>query len=331
MWAAEEDNCDEYEKQLHRERELIGNFSLLEQEGMRFRRHHNTKETAVDILTALMAELPNEKTISARGRLVIAVIGATRAGKSSFVSALTGDHSIMEEASTTMDDIKEYEVHINGEPVIVIDTPGLDYRPSDREAVFKQLAAWLKAQARLIRRPRIYLDGIVVVHPIVPDDRTGNLIRQSFLIDQSNTLFGDRKSIYDKKDDSAYHRVVLATTMWDKPGIDRQRVEEQEKDMLKREWNIMQAAGAPMMRFENTPESAMRILERIVEERKADDPKYQFRRMRTGIEAIQDDINLLHQELEGIRHGQTELRNGQEALKRLPEWDRVIERVTNIE
>ncbi|KXN90890.1 hypothetical protein AN958_03420 [Leucoagaricus sp. SymC.cos] len=195
MWAdpeSGEPGRQEYEEQAEREHKLIGNLALLEQQGLMVQRYSDNYDSAKNtLLSVLTAEMPDTRPLSVRGRLTIAVIGVSGAGKTRLISTLTGAHdtTLVEESELAAGSITAYEIQVNGENVILLDTPGLDYR-NDREAVFRLLSSWLKTQAEKTCQPRVYLDGIILVHPVFQDshDRSRNLIRQSFLIDQAHAF-----------------------------------------------------------------------------------------------------------------------------------------------
>jgi hypothetical protein len=52
-----------------------------------------------------------------------------------------------QDESIRLDTIEPYEVKINGEKVILLDTPGLDLQHPPN-CVFKMIAGWLKQEAR---------------------------------------------------------------------------------------------------------------------------------------------------------------------------------------
>lgn len=146
-------------------------------------------------------------------------------------------------------------------------------------------------ECRKLGKPRLHLDGIVLLHPIIcrREDRYGPLIRQSRLIDQSNKLFGESKKIHTQ----AYRRIVLATTMWNKLHSDDQVAVIRERKMKEDNWNIMGAAGALMTRFEDTRESAEDILKLIVDVRKEGDSVYQYRNLMEGMKGLKGVVGFI--------------------------------------
>jgi hypothetical protein len=131
------------------------------------------------------------------------------------------------------------------------------------------------------------LDGIVVVHPILSDEIFGGLVPQPMLIDQANKLLGNLKQVYDSKDPKAYRRIILATSKWDKVREgDLQIATEKERIIKRNNWNIMNVAGSPIIRFDNTTEAAQRIIRNIVEEKKSSDATYQYRNIKAALNEI---------------------------------------------
>jgi hypothetical protein len=107
------------------------------------------------------------------------------------------------------------------------------------------------------------------------------------LIDQANKLLGNLKQLYDAKDPKAYRRIILATTMWDKLKEDDLKIAiKKERSIRRSNWNIMSVAGSPVMRFDNTTESAQRIIKIIVEEKKSSDATYQYRNIKAALNEI---------------------------------------------
>lgn len=117
------------------------------------------------------------------------------------------------------------------------------------------------------------------MHPPLIEGNPTEMISQTFLFNQVNMLLGGLKGIRDKKDEYAYRRLVLATSMWDKVGKDDAAMVNRESVIKREKWNIMLAAGSRMVRFDNTPKSASDIVQLIVEEKKSRNPLYQYHTM----------------------------------------------------
>lgn len=108
-------------------------------------------------------------------------------------------------------------------------------------------------------------------------------------MNQVNKFFGGLDKVYDERDTKAYHRVVLVTTMWDKLGVqdnDLVNALKMEARIQKVHWNIMRAAGAPSIRFNNTTESARNIVNMIVEAKKLGDPLYHYRKTARELDQV---------------------------------------------
>lgn len=63
-----------------------------------------------------------------------------------FIAALTNDFSFSQDA-VAEDDVYAFVIEINKQKVILLDTPGLDYR-ENRGAVFDVISSWLLKKAR---------------------------------------------------------------------------------------------------------------------------------------------------------------------------------------
>ncbi|EKM75458.1 hypothetical protein AGABI1DRAFT_116385 [Agaricus bisporus var. burnettii JB137-S8] len=300
-------------KQIRRECDLQDNWwRLLEVQGAMFRRHDNDLyESAKDIvLSVIKAQIPEQKTVYIRDQLIVGIIGSTQAGKSSFVEALTETSPSSKGNELRMESIEPYEIEINKEKVVLLDTPGLDATENPTD-VFQMIAGWLKAQGRKTARTRHYLDGIVVVHPILSNEQFGELVLQSVLIEQANKLLGKLKKVYDVKDPRAYCRVILATTKWDKVSQDEKKIaEEKEENIRRTNWNIMSVAGSPVMRFDNTAESAQRIIKTIVDEKKSADAIYQYRNIRAALNDISSGFGHMQEEFSELKKARTAMSRG---------------------
>src|SRR6266498_1456532 len=60
----------------------------------------------------------------------------------------------------------------------------------------------------------------------------------------------------------AANQVALVTTHWDK--TDKAKGKETEQQLEQRAWRSLSRAGAKMERFYNTPETARKIIERLL-------------------------------------------------------------------
>ncbi|TPX06853.1 uncharacterized protein E0L32_002349 [Thyridium curvatum] len=183
--------------------------------------------------------------------VIIAVMGMTGAGKSSFISLCSDKKPpIGHDLNSCTQSVDTYPFLYGGPPqrkIFLVDTPGFDdsYR-SDTE-VLRGLAAWLSATyARGTR-----LSGIVYLHRINQPRMPGSARRNIMMF---NKLCGD----------GALKNVILATTMWDL--VDQIEGAAREKQLIetKEFWGYMASKGSKVYRHDNTRRSAMNLIGHFV-------------------------------------------------------------------
>ncbi|KAL9040600.1 MAG: hypothetical protein Q9214_004423 [Letrouitia sp. 1 TL-2023] len=172
---------------------------------------------------------------------VIAVMGATGAGKSTFVHAATGDKSI--EVGYTLQSSYVHRVQVDDMQVVLLDTPGFNDTYRDDADVLREIADWLATN---------YVEGhqltaILYLHRITDVRITGSARRNLRVFKK---LIGD----------FALSNVVLVTTMWD--GIEQAIGVERERELVSNSlfWGDMVRAGSTVARFDKTRECAYNII-----------------------------------------------------------------------
>lgn len=208
---------------------------------------------------------------SSKEDIIIAVMGVTGAGKSTFVSLLSADdieigHGLQScKTFQTKDEPNQepywvigttkvgvYYFMLDGVRVWLIDTPGFDDTNRSDAEVLKDVAYWLAhAYAREIR-----LAGIIYLHRITDIRMQGSALRNLRMFTQlcgSNNL----KS------------VILATTHWtDKEGksvpesVGQARVKELEE--TEEFWGGMIARGSRVEKHDGSKTSATKIVSGLV-------------------------------------------------------------------
>ncbi|GLB39698.1 putative 50S ribosome-binding GTPase [Lyophyllum shimeji] len=180
--------------------------------------------------------------------LVILVMGATGAGKSTFINTVLGQRDRMPVGrglTSGTANIDYGVIKLSGRRVFMVDTPGFDdtYR-SDVE-ILQQIADWLAGS---------YHRGL----------RDGNII---YLHDvsQDRLTAADRKSLQMVKHlcgNAAWAKVVLGTTKWDRFASEKERDKalKREEELKDKEWKSMIANGSQVHKFEGTPGSALRFI-----------------------------------------------------------------------
>ena len=174
--------------------------------------------------------------------ILIAVMGMTGSGKTTFISQVTGnkDLKIGHDLTSCTQGIQVIETKIDGHIVRFVDTPGFsDTYLSDTD-VLTMIAEYLEAAYT----QNIKLSGIIYLHPIsdirVTHHATKNLEMFRKLTGEDNLK-----------------NVVLATTMWDKvtPGEGDKR----ELQLKQKFWKLLLAFDAKSARYYGTADSALDI------------------------------------------------------------------------
>ncbi|EXJ59776.1 hypothetical protein A1O7_03923 [Cladophialophora yegresii CBS 114405] len=189
------------------------------------------------------------------GQMVfIAVMGVTGAGKSTFIQTASGDSRVTvghgNKSCTT--DIVPWRFKHGSHDITLIDTPGFNDTTRGETEVLKEIAEWL---ALKYKNDNTRLSGIIYMHAL--DDRRmyGSTLRNLKMFRQ---LCGEEPM----------RNVIFTTTGW---GTARKA--EQLSKALEKEselctdslfWEPMLRRGAQTARFEDSRESALRIIDRLV-------------------------------------------------------------------
>ncbi|KAI3317705.1 P-loop containing nucleoside triphosphate hydrolase protein [Xylariaceae sp. AK1471] len=179
--------------------------------------------------------------------LLIAVMGMTGSGKTTFISKVTGrrDLNIGHSLTSCTRDIEVIETKIDGQVVRFVDTPGFsDTNLSDSE-VLQLIAEYLAAAYKKDMK----LSGIIYLHPI-SDTRVTHHATKNLQMFQK--LTGEKN----------LKNVVLATSMWDKVSPEQGQAREQE--LKTKFWNVLLAWEAKAVRYAGTPESARSIAQMLM-------------------------------------------------------------------
>ncbi|EWC45606.1 hypothetical protein DRE_05167 [Drechslerella stenobrocha 248] len=173
--------------------------------------------------------------------VLIAVMGMTGAGKTTFISKATGkqDIGIGHDLKSSTREITIHSTKIDGITVHFIDTPGFcdsDVNISDAK-VLELIAEYLNTAYNKDQK----LNGIIYLHPISETRMKGPAVKNLSLFQK---LVGDDN----------LKNVVFITSMWsecsDEVGAHR------EQQLHSDFWRFMLDCGAATERFQNTPESA---------------------------------------------------------------------------
>ncbi|KAG6374164.1 P-loop containing nucleoside triphosphate hydrolase protein [Boletus reticuloceps] len=178
--------------------------------------------------------------------IVIAVMGITRAGKSSFINKAAGRTEIaitndLESQTRAVQPVRC--LHSDGRRnVVLVDTPGFDDTYLSDAEILKIIAHWLKETYQ----NNIKLSGLLYLHRITDVRMAGTPLRHLSVFKE---LCGENN----------LKNVVLVTTMWDEVG--ESAGSRREKELLSDFWVDMISLGSRACRFQNTPESAWEIID----------------------------------------------------------------------
>ncbi|KAF9533603.1 P-loop containing nucleoside triphosphate hydrolase protein [Crepidotus variabilis] len=181
--------------------------------------------------------------------VVIAVIGPTGAGKSTFVQLATNaDVGISHKLPSCTESIRVFQVPFSSpqdKRIFVIDTPGFDGSSLSDAKLLEQMARWL---AKTYDN-QIKLSGLLYFHRISDNRMSGSSLKSLKIVEK---LSGDK-----------FKSVVLVTTMWDE--VDEKVGEQRERELETIYWKPLMKRGSTTHRFSGTSDSALDILRPIIE------------------------------------------------------------------
>ncbi|KAK2466553.1 hypothetical protein APHAL10511_001415 [Amanita phalloides] len=182
--------------------------------------------------------------------ILIAVMGSTGTGKSSFVRLLSGDTSVHVgdslDSETSDIQLASFRDPESGRNVTIVDTPGFDDSRSgiSDTKVLKKIAAFLLETYDNKRK----LSGLVYLQRI-SDPRFGG---------QSGRNLAMFRNLCGTK---AYENVVVLTTFWDKASSEQG--DQREEQLKTRFFKDLVEGRARFMRHSLTLESARHVLQHI--------------------------------------------------------------------
>ncbi|KAI5456321.1 P-loop containing nucleoside triphosphate hydrolase protein [Mariannaea sp. PMI_226] len=181
--------------------------------------------------------------------IVVAIMGMTGSGKSTFISLCTGeDVGIGHQLKSCTQNVSVYKCRWSSTvDIYLVDTPGFDDTSRSDTEVLQTIATWLtKSYTNNVK-----LNGMIYLHRIT-DPRIGGSARKN--------LFMFKKICGT----DALHNVLLVTTMWEL--AETSTGELRETDLVNTEdfWGVLARSGAQVQRHNNSRESAMALLKRFV-------------------------------------------------------------------
>ncbi|KAF7369651.1 G domain-containing protein [Mycena venus] len=182
--------------------------------------------------------------------VVIAVMGGTGTGKSSFIKLVTGNSSVEvgESLESETFDVKDFQFadHTTGRKVRIVDTPGFDDSRSgvtDTD-ILKKIADYLLHQYDNNRK----LNGLIYLHRI-SDPRFGGQSARNLRMFKE--LCGAQN----------YKNVVILTTFWSQ--VDKSQGPRREEQLRSQFFRPLVEGGARCMRHHQTFDDAGEVLSHI--------------------------------------------------------------------
>jgi len=204
--------------------------------------------------------------------VLIAVMGKTGTGKTSFVNAVTGGKltvghdleaceyslsapfplvclGISPNKTVGTQDIQAASTNINGREVWLIDTPGFDDTHRSDVDILSTIANWIQQP----NHEHKHLSGIIYLHGIIDTRMEGSNMRNLRMF---RGLCGEEN----------FGNVMLCTTMWGK--VSEEEGQRREKQLKSKEtfWGSLISRGAQVVRHQGSDltASAKKIVESLI-------------------------------------------------------------------
>ena len=174
--------------------------------------------------------------------VLIAVMGMTGSGKTTFISKVTGreDLKIGHHLTSCTQEIQVIETKIDDQIVRFVDTPGFsDTYLSDTE-ILEMIADYLGAAYT----KDVKLSGIIYLHPISDKRVTHHATKN---LEMFRKLTGENN----------LKNVILTTSMWDE--VTPEQGAEREQELKRKFWSVLLAFNAKTERYAGTAQSARNI------------------------------------------------------------------------
>ncbi|KAK0652615.1 P-loop containing nucleoside triphosphate hydrolase protein [Cercophora newfieldiana] len=184
-----------------------------------------------------------------KGKVMIALLGVTGAGKSTFINTALGRDLLKTShgSKPCTQSPQSVELKVGERPIVLIDTPGFDDDKRSDVRILEDIATWMA------KRGYMKLDGLIFLHPITHTRAGGSELNRTQLLEK---ILGE----------AAYSRVVIATTMWDYIASESS-VQERVNSRFAPGgvWHELRSKGADHVKHYNNQQSAHEIVNRIVD------------------------------------------------------------------
>ncbi|KAK4155081.1 P-loop containing nucleoside triphosphate hydrolase protein [Chaetomidium leptoderma] len=186
--------------------------------------------------------------------VVIAVMGVTGAGKSTFIETVTGrEAGVGDSLASATSTINAFELIHKNTRYVLIDTPGFNDTERPDTEITTLILDWLTSSfADTTTSPPQQLNGVLYLHRITDPRMSGTALRNTRMF---RKLVGH----------DGFPHVLLATTCWERVpaavGLAREAELRRNRDF----WGAMVDRGATMARLPNRGDraAALRLLERM--------------------------------------------------------------------
>ncbi|KIV87795.1 hypothetical protein PV11_03317 [Exophiala sideris] len=214
------------------------------------------------------ADLRNEKTKQkqeiqssgdditfSKNDTVIAVMGVTGAGKSTFISLLTDAQiEIGHGLRSCTSKVGVYYFYYQGRRIFLVDTPGFDDHARSDSEILKDVAFWMAAAYSKDTK----LAGILYLHRISDVKMQDSALRNLRMFKQ---LCGEKN----------LKSVLLVTTHWthkDGGGVPEDLGKQRTDELVQTHefWGGMIQRGSRVVRHDNTKDSAVAIISILIED-----------------------------------------------------------------
>lgn len=219
--------------------------------------------------------------------IIIALMGPTGAGKSSFIANATKceGQGVGHELTSCTSEINVTKYEVEGSNVVLVDTPGFDdTRKSDLD-ILKLISDWLNTEYQTTRP---MLSAMLYFHRISDNRMAGTPLKNLRVFEK---LCGK----------NAMSKVILVTTMWDE--VDTEVGDERLKELKDNYWKMMISRGSTTFECKDVRGSPMNLLQQIVRRKKEQELMGQDEEGEGGVQ-LQEEISNMKLELQETAAGQ---------------------------
>jgi GTPase SAR1 family protein len=183
--------------------------------------------------------------------IIIAVMGITGAGKTTFISRCMGeDVGIGHGLHSYTQDVAIHSFRRHGRVIRLIDTPGFDDTSKADVNILNNIAFWMSHAYRA--EPKLLLSGIIYLHPISETRMAGSATKN---LEMMKLLCGD----------GSLSAVWLATTMWNHVSGEVGARREYELTSTEQFWGSLIRCGSSVHRHQDSDTSAFAIIDSILQ------------------------------------------------------------------